>query len=442
MPRRANIILLLFFATCFTVILVSTVFPTVYISALEGIWERPHSSDVLEHDIIPAHPASGPLITDLRQPVDALSKNWVSHNEIAMQTLFGCLEASSCPENRTKVILLGWDAFIHEIEQVAEGGEVIWARSTVRALKKLGYTYLYTPNNERTLQLYHVFRGLITAIFVEQKITNACLDNPQCILSSSNPSGIPLWKFFNFYWWTGSVGPPRNKWTLSPEDYQLEGRGYIGNNYLGYSIEPACSLRSFVPHSERKRQAYVLAKEMWFFEPGRRPWQPDFYDAAHNTSNVEFVSGVRGNATPDFPPQIKNLGYMSQSDFYDQLSRSLVLVGVGLPWTSPTPYDALCLGVPFINPVVAWDTGDPLNRNKWEAQHGMLKHLNPPYVYHVYKNDRDGFVNAIKEAVSHPIESFVLDRMRMEAVEERLGNILSVDWETEFKAISLSLESP
>lgn len=33
--------------------------------------------------------------------------------------------------------------------------------------------------------------------------------------------------------------------------------------------------------------------------------------------------------------------------------------------------------------------------------------------------------------------SFILDRMRMEAVERRLGNILSTDWEAEALTFSL-----
>ncbi|KAJ7666149.1 hypothetical protein DFH06DRAFT_984681 [Mycena polygramma] len=358
-----------------------------------------------------------------------------------MQDLFQCLETSSCGQNQTKVVILGYDAFIHEIQQTAEGGEVIWSRSTVLALKKLGYTFLYTPsqNTERMLQLYHVFRGLITTFFLEEKTTNACFEDSRCVLSPGNPSGIPIWKMFTFNWWTGAAGPLKNKWTLNPEDYQLEGKGYAPNTYLGYSIEPACALHPFVPHSERKRQAYVLAKEMSYFSAELRAWDPDLFEAAHEAANIEFVSGVRGAATADFPPRLTNLGYMTPSAFYDQLAQSLVLVGVAFPFTSPTPYDALCFGVPFINPITDWDRSDPLNRNKWSVQHGMLKHLDPPYVYHVYKGDRDGFVKAIADAVSHPIESFILERMRMEAVEQRLGNILSTNWEAE--ALALSLKS-
>ncbi|KAJ6595853.1 hypothetical protein DFH09DRAFT_1244474 [Mycena vulgaris] len=356
-----------------------------------------------------------------------------------MQALFRCLETSNCGQNQTKIVLLGYGAFLNEVEESHEGGEVIWARSTVRALENLGYTFIYTPNNERSLQLYHVFRGLIKALFIEEQETNACFKDPNCILSPHNPSGIPVWKMFSFNWWTGPVGPLANNWTLNPEDYRLEGKGYAPNNYLGYSVEPGCSARPFISHAARKRQAYVLAKEMHYFSPEIRAWDPEFYESAHKVANVDFVSGVRGEPTADFPPRLKNIGYMSPNAFYDQLSRSLVLVGVGFPLTSPTPYDALCYGVPFINPVMEWDAAEPENRDKWSVQHGMIKHLNPPYVYHVFKGDHDGFVKAVKDAVSHPIESYVLERMKMHSIEQRLRRILETDWEE--KALEFSLGS-
>lgn len=43
---------------------------------------------------------------------------------------------------------------------------------------------------------------------------------------------------------------------------------------------------------------------------------------------------------------INNLGLLSQEQFYDELGHSKVLVGIGKPRTSPSPWDALCMGVP------------------------------------------------------------------------------------------------
>ena len=38
-------------------------------------------------------------------------------------------------------------------------------------------------------------------------------------------------------------------------------------------------------------------------------------------------------------------------EFMAEVAKSKVMLGMGNPWWSPSPYYALCLGVPFINPV-------------------------------------------------------------------------------------------
>lgn len=61
--------------------------------------------------------------------------------------------------------------------------------------------------------------------------------------------------------------------------------------------------------------------------------------------------------------------------------------------------------------------------------------MDPPYVYNVHKDDYEGFAAAIKAALETPIERTVLERMRLEAIEERLGVILGVDWEGEMERV-------
>lgn len=46
---------------------------------------------------------------------------------------------------------------------------------------------------------------------------------------------------------------------------------------------------------------------------------------------------------------LKNLGRLDVMEFYEQLSKSFVLLGVGRPRISPSPWDALCMGVPVSN---------------------------------------------------------------------------------------------
>ena len=83
----------------------------------------------------------------------------------------------------------------------------------------MGYTFLYTLNIERTVQLYHMMPELIKAIIMEGSDAHACFEDEQnCVLSGRNPDGIPAWKIFSFHFWTGSDNPLGRNWTLSPED--------------------------------------------------------------------------------------------------------------------------------------------------------------------------------------------------------------------------------
>jgi hypothetical protein len=89
----------------------------------------------------------------------------------------------------------------------------------------------------------------------------------------------------------------------------------------------------------------------------------------------------------------------------------------------------------------------------------MLHHLSAPHVYHVFKGDRESFVQAIEDAVDNPIQrsarilqsysrslnltsihfeifdSYVLERMKMSSVEHRLGKILEHDWRAEAQVL-------
>ena len=93
-----------------------------------------------------------------------------------------------------------------------------------------------------------------------------------------------------------------------------------------------------------------------------------------------------------------------------------------------------------------WNPEDPSDMSRWETQHEWLDALGPPYVYNVLRGDKEGFVRAVKAALSHPIDryarqtifqsswlmsemySYVLERMTMPAVEKRLAAILEKDW--------------
>ena len=159
--------------------------------------------------------------------------------------------------------------------------------------------------------------------------------------------------------------------------YTLE--GYTPNVFLGYSVEPSCLSQPFVQHMDREKRGYIMTKRLFFLENGA--WPPHYFEAASNATGIQFIIGANNDVddpNPVLPQGVKNSGFLSQSAFVNTLSRSLVLVGVGMPVAfvnspqrrantvlliscppycrSPTPYEALCLGVPFINPVFTVST--------------------------------------------------------------------------------------
>ncbi|KAJ7071429.1 hypothetical protein C8F01DRAFT_1110484 [Mycena amicta] len=294
---------------------------------------------------------------------------WVTENQRATHALFACIERADCAQNQTKVVILLNDEFTDALHGGYIGGEVIWALSTIRALEDLGYT------------LYHIFHNLVKMILANPNQLKACRDHPICLKSEKNPAGIPAWRLWSFYWWDDHQHENLlgTKWVLSPEDYGAT------HTYLGYSIEAQCALHPFIPHAERQRQAYILAKHLKYFDPKTTAWSADLYDAAVSKTGIKFIMAAE---TKDNPPNLEQISQnihnfgdiLSQEEFYGNLSSSVVLVGVGMPLISPTPYDALCLGVPFVNVVKEWDKSNPEDRSRWETQQGALRSLSEPYV--------------------------------------------------------------
>ncbi|KAJ7485666.1 hypothetical protein FB451DRAFT_1554521 [Mycena latifolia] len=357
-------------------------------------------------------PATGDFAgnTDILAPIlyPEQKYTWITENQKTTYALFRCMKEGNCAQNQTKVVIISSVNFRIPLQGGYIGGEAIWALSTACRAK----SNLFGPSLSRTLvpSLYHIFANLVKMVIANPDQVRGCFNSVTCLRSTENPAGIPAWKIFSFVWWAAAKNPMERKWTLNPEDYHINGQAI--NTYLGYSIEAQCSKYPFIPHSQRKSQVYVLAKFL-------------------NDTGASFVVAAKdqdGSAklSPgDLAASITNVGPVTQDQFYDLLSKS------------PTPYDAMCLGVPFINPISAWDKDNITDTTKWTTQHNMLKSLSPPYVYHVFKGDRVGFVNAIKDAIANPIASYIPERMRMTAVEERFGRILEHDWKAEAEATEL-----
>jgi hypothetical protein len=125
------------------------------------------------------------------------------------------------------------------------------------------------------------------------------------------------------------------------------------NHFISLSIEPTCHRYPHIAPSSRPKppQAYLLAKQVHYLEDS-----PEFawtIPALANLNSSLGISVVGGMVNDDGDTAaaveaagLKNLGQLGKIDFYKELARSFVLIGVGRPKISPSPWDALCMGVP------------------------------------------------------------------------------------------------
>ncbi|KAG9018745.1 hypothetical protein FRB90_010052 [Tulasnella sp. 427] len=323
----------------------------------------------------------------------------------------------------------------------------------------LGYSMLIASNTAELEEMYREYHQHVQIVLWEDSPWHSrpCLRNSTCVYidaesrnsvppPNSTHLNIPIWKIFNCNWWETANPPLGGPFTLSPENYPIwpGGSGGRANHFIGYSIEKTCLKTPFIPHHERPRQAYVFAKYLRYF---LRPeyflpsntgdtlsqTRTNFFSGLSTSANLTFVGQFKREETPPtvFPPAgIQEIPRMERVAFQKVVASSRVLMGIGVPGLSPTPYEALCLGVPFINPVEEWDTRDPEDLTKWRSQHDGLLHsgVKEPYVYHVKAGDREGFEKAIVKAMETPISRYIPKDMKMSALVRRIKMLLETDW--------------
>jgi hypothetical protein len=180
-------------------------------------------------------------------------------------------------------------------------------------------------------------------------------DTEFCRKSDENPLGIPAWKIFAFsYFPDKGDHPVGDEWVLTAEPY-VEDDEENQNTYLGYSLEERCRKRGVVPWHQRSDRAYILAKTMAYFTKKQMHLPAEFLSEAHEQVGVKYLIGAgdydMGGEEPQEVKGLENVGQLGPEEFAEKLAGSKMLIGLGNPILSPTPWEALCLGVPFIDPV-------------------------------------------------------------------------------------------
>ncbi|WVQ93401.1 hypothetical protein IAU59_000471 [Kwoniella sp. CBS 9459] len=422
---------------------------------------------------------------DQRYPADPL-RPARSLNGPALERLAHCIEYNSCGQGEETVVLLASFHFINA-QQGRTGGEDIWARSTIEAFTSLNYTLLYTVGPMDTLTLYQGLSERVRLVVWEGTELKSCLKRNEsnwkdleldhtpgkwqkaidtqiqkdkketgeksarsgfgCIKKDGFEAGIPLRKSFTFHFWEGSENPLGHDFTLAPEDFSQWSKDGTGNRYLGYSIESRC--KAIELPAARQHRGMILGKRAQYLNATLKDWMwrsdhsldklitsmPSGTD--ENGEEVEFEMIATGGTTKEGVPEvlydgpIRNLGTMQQDLWFQTLAESKFLLGAGKPALSPSPFDALCFGVPFINPITWFDQKDPDNWTLWQTQHNGLRGIAAPYVYNVQKGNMEQLDRAMRDAVANPIGRYIPPQMTREAVMERHRVLVETDWTEE-----------
>ncbi|KIO19858.1 hypothetical protein M407DRAFT_11189 [Tulasnella calospora MUT 4182] len=283
-----------------------------------------------------------------------------------------------------KKILLAWQHFTWTLEGMMQG-EDVWCGAMMDAIYKLGYSMIIA-RPEHLNDAHRRYHKNVHLVIWEA--ADDCIYNPHCVYAdfedgsserilvpSPNAThlNMPIWKPFHPSWWNNPVEPLTGPFTLSPEPYELwpPGRNAGKENfYLGYTVEPSCMDTPYVPHEERPRQAYIFGKYLGYFllkeytlwdEMGgmKGSLDDDFYLDFSQKENVTFLAGhlslsqVPAGFT-DPPRGIIQHERLSRPEFQKMIANSRVMIGLSNPFLSPTPYEALCLGIPSSVPSGVW----------------------------------------------------------------------------------------
>lgn len=103
-----------------------------------------------------------------------------------------------------------------------------------------------------------------------------------------------------------------------------------------------------------KPQAYLMAKSGAYLDSPQFPWSLSALASIRSSLGIRLISAMN----VDTPAQsrdlenagIENLPKLREEEFHAELAKSIVLIGVGLPKISPSPWEALYLGTPVSIP--------------------------------------------------------------------------------------------
>jgi hypothetical protein len=125
---------------------------------------------------------------------------------------------------------------------------------------------------------------------------------------------------------------------------------YPGHTHIPMSLEKQCNATAFVPHDKRKDTAVIMGKLTQYYFPNRSGDLPPPLEAWTEFRGDTGLEAI-GNARPlvegaedepqGTPEGVVNRGPMGREEYTKQVGEARMMVGIGMPAISPSPYLAL-----------------------------------------------------------------------------------------------------
>lgn len=212
------------------------------------------------------------------------------------------------------------------------------------------------------------------------------------------------------HWWTPSTGSQfslnslGSEWTIAPYSYP-------DHTWLPMSIEAGCpeqapeDTHKHLSGQEKRQQAYVFTKNAKNFYGSLAPGGSVWKEVSDELDGLKLVTSVTDADEYPLPPGLMTLPSLDSHQFRAEVAASKLMIGIGRPGLSPSPYDALCQGTPVALPVHL----DEPPTNEWQrysidyTQHYPALTLGEPYVYGYRPDDHQSLINVIRKAIDNPI---------------------------------------
>ncbi|ODN84711.1 hypothetical protein L202_00602 [Cryptococcus amylolentus CBS 6039] len=402
----------------------------------------------------------------LQREIEHQHEHWyfaVDHNVDTFTKMSKCFlpvsdpDYTPCPEK--PLVLSGW-WYTATVLTETTTGEVVWQRSVLEQLEKLGYFWVGIGPYQNWIQAAEMMPDVYKTLWGSDMEVVSCATDPRCIAKEhyTPPEGaedlsigipdeergvIPLWALnvvdywgarpkqisHNEYWWgitekgDWSYQPLGQEWIATP--WPLPG----GHFHLPYTMEEQCMALPFTPLEERRDSALILAKRSAYFHY-HHVSPPEFWTNLTRVDGIDLISTANIEEGMPMPDGLETIG-MQSIDGYNELVGSVkAMIGVGVPTISPSVYASLCQGTPVIVPVF-YDEQEPSEWRHYSgfSQHGPALRIGEPYVYSYNAKNYTELVEVVKRAMSTPIERFIPEDMRLDYTVSKLQEYLDRDLE-------------